>query len=154
MPDRAEQFDAIIIGAGQSGGPLSSALGNAGWNTAIIERRHVGGTCVNNGCTPSKTMIASARVAHLASRGADYGIQTGPIEIDFATVRRRKNEIVESFRAGSRRGIESAENVELIFGEASFIDHYQVRVELNDGVTRDLTAKTIVIRRSTVESEH
>ncbi|MFW6075200.1 MAG: FAD-dependent oxidoreductase, partial [Chloroflexota bacterium] len=98
MPNSVEQFDAIIIGAGQSGGPLSSALGNAGWKTAIIERQHVGGSCVNYGCTPSKTMIASARVAHLVSRGDDYGVRTRPAEIDFGTVKRRKKEVVESFR--------------------------------------------------------
>ena len=70
-------YDAIIIGAGQAGGPLSTALARAGWKTALVERDHVGGTCVNEGCTPTKTMVASARVAHLARRAADYGVQTG-----------------------------------------------------------------------------
>ena len=69
-----ENFDAIIIGTGQSGKPLAGALGAAGWKTAVIERKHVGGTCINYGCTPTKTMVASARVAYLARRGADYGV--------------------------------------------------------------------------------
>src|SRR5438874_5768785 len=94
-------YDAIVIGAGQSGGPLSTALARAGWKTAIVEREHVGGTCINEGCTPTKTMVASARVAYLARRGADYGVSTGPVTIDMARVRERKRNIVESFRGGS-----------------------------------------------------
>src|SRR6202158_1384864 len=99
------QYDAIIIGAGQAGGPLSTALANAGWKTALIEREHVGGTCINEGCTPTKTMVASARVAYLAGRAADYGVQTGPVSIDMTTVRKRKRAIVDSFRSGSERRI-------------------------------------------------
>ena len=76
------QYDAIIIGSGQAGTPLSVALANAGMRTVLIERKHVGGTCVNEGCTPTKTMVASGRVAYLARRAADYGVGTGPITID------------------------------------------------------------------------
>ncbi len=74
-----EQYDDIVIGSGQGGGPIATALANAGRRVALVERVHVGGTCVNEGCTPTKTMVASARVAHLARRGADYGVGTGPI---------------------------------------------------------------------------
>src|SRR5689334_7382563 len=95
------QFDAIVIGAGQAGVPLSQALAAAGMKTALIEKEHVGGTCINEGCTPTKTMVASARVAYLARRGADYGVQTGPMKIDLAKVRERKRAIVDSFRNGS-----------------------------------------------------
>src|SRR5262252_7007390 len=98
-------YDAIVIGAGMAGIPLSIALAEAGWKTAIIERVHVGGTCVNEGCTPTKTMVASARVAYLARRGADYGVHTGPISIDMAKVRQRKRDIVNSFRGSSERRI-------------------------------------------------
>src|SRR6266446_2734153 len=101
------RYDAIIIGAGQSGGPLSTTLAQAGWKTAIIERIHVGGTCINEGCTPTKTMVASARVAYLARRGADYGVHTGPISIDMLKVRQRKRDIVNSFRSGSENRIKS-----------------------------------------------
>jgi pyruvate/2-oxoglutarate dehydrogenase complex dihydrolipoamide dehydrogenase (E3) component len=83
-------YDAIVIGAGQAGGPLSTALARARWRTAIIELVHVGGTCVNEGCNPIKAMVASARVAYLARRGADYGVQTGPVTVDMTRVRQRK----------------------------------------------------------------
>src|SRR5712692_1053969 len=100
-------YDAIVIGAGMAGIPLTTALAQAGWKTAIIERVHVGGTCVNEGCTPTKTMVASARVAYLARRGTDYGVNTGPVTIDMVKVRQRKRDIVDSFRNGSQRSIES-----------------------------------------------
>src|SRR5216683_4822123 len=97
------EYDAIVIGAGQAGGPLSTALAQAGWKTAIIERVHVGGTCINEGCTPTKTMVASARVAYLARRAADYGVHTGPVTVDMAVVRQRKRAVVDDFRTGSER---------------------------------------------------
>src|SRR5881275_2828598 len=98
--NQTTHYDAIVIGAGQAGGPLSTTLAKAGRKTAIIERTHVGGTCINEGCTPTKTMVASARVAYLARRGADYGVQTGPVSIDMKRVRQRKRDIVDSFRTG------------------------------------------------------
>src|SRR5579871_4898648 len=94
-------YDAIIIGSGQAGGPLARTLANAGWHTALIEREHIGGTCVNEGCTPTKTMVASARVAYLARRAADYGVNVGPVMVDMQVVRQRKRAIVKSFRGGS-----------------------------------------------------
>ncbi len=140
-----EQYDAIVIGAGQSGGPLSTALAGAGRKTAIIEREHVGGTCINEGCTPTKTMVASARVAYLARRGADYGVNTGPISVDMKKVRQRKRDIVNSFRDSGQRRIENTEGVDLLFGEASFADHKVIEVRMNDGGTRRLSADTIII---------
>src|SRR5438045_8402199 len=104
-------YDAIVIGAGQSGGPLSTALARAGRKTALIEREHVGGTCINEGCTPTKTMVASARVAYLVKRAADYGVRTGPVSIDMSVVRKRKRDTVDSFRNGSQRRIASIEGV-------------------------------------------
>src|SRR5205807_854287 len=95
-----EQFDAIIVGSGQGGKPLCLSLAGAGWKTALLERQFIGGTCVNYGCTPTKTMVASARVAYLARRGADYGVQDGSVRVDLAKVRQRKRSIVESFRSG------------------------------------------------------
>src|SRR6266568_6861781 len=96
-------YDAIVIGAGQAGVPLSTTLARAGWKTALIERMHVGGTCINEGCTPTKTMVASGRVAYLARRAADYGVNTGAsdISIDLRKVRQRKRDIVDKFRNGS-----------------------------------------------------
>ncbi len=100
--------------------PLSQALARAGKRTALIEREHVGGTCINEGCTPTKTMVASARVAYLARRAADYGVQTGPIAIDMGRVRQRKRDIVTSFRGGSERRIANTEGLTLVYGEARF----------------------------------
>lgn len=148
MPS-SEQYDAIVIGAGQAGGPLSTALGEAGMRTALIERIHVGGTCVNEGCTPTKTMVASGRVAYLARRAADYGVHTGPISIDLAKVRQRKRDIVDSFRNGSQKKIEANDHVDLIFGEASFRGPKQVTVRLKDGGERQLSADQIFINAGT-----
>src|ERR1700751_6439111 len=86
----AEGYDAIVVGSGQGGTPLSRALAEAGMRTALVERTHVGGTCINEGCTPTKTIVASARVAYLARRAADYGVRTGNIDIDLTRVRQRK----------------------------------------------------------------
>jgi pyruvate/2-oxoglutarate dehydrogenase complex dihydrolipoamide dehydrogenase (E3) component len=119
MPS-SEKYDAIVIGAGQAGVPLSTALAKAGRRTVLIEREHVGGTCINEGCTPTKTMVASARVAYLARRAADYGVETGPVRVDLGVVRERKRSIVESFRGGSQRRIEGTDGVDLVFGDARF----------------------------------
>src|SRR5436190_18657212 len=102
---QATSYDAVVIGSGQAGGPLAGALAKAGRKTALVERAHVGGTCVNEGCTPTKTMVASARVAYLARRAADYGVRTGPVSVDLAKVRQRKRDIVASFRKGSAGGL-------------------------------------------------
>ena len=138
-------YDALVIGAGQAGGPLSTALANAGWKTALFERLHVGGTCINEGCTPTKTMVASARVAYLARRGADYGVQTGPVTIDMTKVRQRKRDIVESFRNSGQHRIETTDGVDLLMGEASFTGPKTLEVHLNNGEVRELTATTIFI---------
>src|SRR5438105_1707621 len=129
-------YDAIVIGAGQAGGPLSTALAQAGKKTAIIERIHVGGTCINEGCTPTKTMVASGRVAYLAKRAADYGVNTGPISVDMTIVRQRKRAIVDSWRNGSQSRIEQTPGVDLLMGEAHFTTPKTIEVRLNDGGTR------------------
>jgi pyruvate/2-oxoglutarate dehydrogenase complex dihydrolipoamide dehydrogenase (E3) component len=141
----AEKFDTIIIGTGQSGKPLALALGRAGRKTAVVERKHVGGTCINVGCTPTKTMVASARVAYLARRGADFGVHTSAPRVDLAEVWRRKQGVVEQFRGGGQRGLESVSAIDLMFGEGSFVDAHTVRVALNDGGERHLTADRVVI---------
>ncbi|MGH2495572.1 MAG: mercuric reductase [Ktedonobacteraceae bacterium] len=143
--NQTTQYDAIVIGAGQSGGPLSTALANAGWKTAIIERVHVGGTCINEGCTPTKTMVASARVAYLTRRGADYGVHSGPISIDMTKVRQRKRDIVDSFRNGSQSRIEDTKGVDLLMGEAHFTGPKTLEVVFHNGEHRQLTAETIFI---------
>jgi pyruvate/2-oxoglutarate dehydrogenase complex dihydrolipoamide dehydrogenase (E3) component len=145
----SEKYDAIIIGSGQAGTPLSTALAGAGMRTALIERSHVGGTCINEGCTPTKTMVASGRVAYLARRAADYGVNVGPISIDLKKVRQRKRDIVDTFRNGSQKGIEKAKNLDLIFGAASFSGLKSVTVQLKDGGERSLSADKIFINAGT-----
>src|ERR1700723_838440 len=106
-----QHYDAIVIGSGQGGNPLCQALGNAGLRTALIEKIHVGGTCINEGCTPTKTMVASGRVAYLARRGADYGVRTGSLRIDMKRVRKRKRDIVNLFRGGQQKKVEGTKNL-------------------------------------------
>ena len=137
--------DTIIIGSGQAGKPLAFALAAAGRKVALIEREHVGGTCINVGCTPTKTMVASARVAYLARRAHEYGVSAGPVEVDMAAVVTRKQAIVERFRNYSTQKLQATEGVDLIFGAARFVDSHTVEVALNDGGTHRLTAPRFVI---------
>ena len=138
----AQQYDAIVIGSGQGGTPLSMALADAGIRTALIERKHVGGTCINEGCTPTKTMVASGRVAYLARRAADYGVHTGPVNIDLEKVRQRKRDIVDRFRNGNQNRLEKTENLDLIFGEGSLVGPKTIAVRLKDGSQLSLSART------------
>ena len=140
-----QQYDVLVVGAGQGGGPLSSALARAGRRVAIIEREHVGGTCINEGCTPTKTMVASARAAYIARRGADYGVGVGAITMDMRKVRQRKRDIVDSFRSGSENAIRETPGLDLLMGEARFTGPKAMRVTLRDGQTRDLAAETIIL---------
>lgn len=136
--------DALVIGSGQGGGPLAGALARAGWRTVLVERRHIGGTCVNEGCTPSKTMIASARVAYLAKRAADFGVRCGDVSIDMKSVIARKRAIVSDFRTGDERRLADA-GVEVVFGDARFVGERRVDVRVSDGTTRTLIAPTIIV---------
>src|SRR5262245_50942525 len=146
MTSKPKHYDAIIIGTGQGGVPLAKALAGAGWKTAVLEKKYVGGTCINFGCTPTKTMVASARVAYLARRAADYGVRTGRVGVDLRRVRQRKRDIVHSFRNGTESGLEETKNVELLFGTAAFSDRKTVSLRPHGGgATRTLTADVIVI---------
>jgi len=140
-----QHYDAVIIGAGQAGVPLARALAQSGRTTALIEREHVGGTCINEGCTPTKTMVASARVTYLARRGADYGVQTGPVALDLTKVRQRKRDIVASFRGGLERRLKQTDRLVLLAGEASFTAPKSLDVRLNSGDQVALTADLIFI---------
>ena len=140
-----QRYDCLVIGSGQSGTPLVTALAKAGYRTALIEREHIAGTCINEGCTPTKTMVASARVAYLARRASDYGVNTGPVTVDMVKVRQRKRDIVNSFRGGSEGRLQGVPNLEVLFGEASFTGPKTMRVRMNDGSDRDLAAERIFI---------
>ncbi|MCW5982298.1 MAG: mercuric reductase [Bryobacteraceae bacterium] len=145
MTATTSRYDAIIIGTGQGGVPLAHALAGAGKRTAIVEKEHVGGSCINEGCTPTKTMAASARVAYLARRAADYGVETGGVGVRMEKVRERKRAIVEQFRDGGRKRLETNEGVDLVFGHAEFSGPGMVQVRESGGHTRELEAEWIVI---------
>ncbi|WP_345243747.1 mercuric reductase [Nibrella saemangeumensis] len=147
--DNQEQFDAIIIGVGQAGKPLALDLAGKGWKTAVIERNFLGGSCINYGCTPTKSLIASAQIAYHARRSGDYGITTGDVRVDYPAVKKRKDEIVEQFREGIQKKFDEAEHLTLIRGEARFTGPKQVEVALNEGGSRTLTADHIFIDTGT-----
>lgn len=136
--------NALIIGAGQAGVPLARDLAKAGRRTLLIERAHVGGTCINEGCTPTKTMVASARVAYLARRGGDYGVELRDLHVDMARVRERKRAIVESFRSGSERRLDSS-GVERLDAEARFTGPRTVVARDHEGHERHVEADLVFI---------
>src|SRR6516162_7869484 len=94
------RYDAVVIGSGQAGNPLSQKLADQGWSVALIERDHLGGTCINTGCTPTKTMIASAQVAHYARNASRWGVRAGQVSVDLSRIVARKDQIVDQFRLG------------------------------------------------------
>jgi pyruvate/2-oxoglutarate dehydrogenase complex dihydrolipoamide dehydrogenase (E3) component len=122
------RFDAIVVGAGQAGPPLAGRLTAAGHTVAMVERKLIGGTCVNTGCIPTKTLVASAQAAHLARRGADYGVGTGAVSVDMARVKARKDAIM----LGDRRGVEDwlygMNGCTVIRGHARFEDPHTLRI--------------------------
>jgi len=122
------KYDAIIIGSGQAGFPLAGALTSRGWKVALAEGAQLGGTCINTGCSPTKTIIASARAAHIARRAADFGVQTGPISIDFDKVMSRKNAIIQRFRGGIESWLTGIDNLTIYHHFASFEGPDKVRV--------------------------
>lgn len=140
-----EQFDALIIGAGQSGVPLAKKLALAGWKTALIEKRLLGGTCINDGCTPTKTLVASARMAYMAGRSADLGIEIPAFEINFEKIMERQAGVVSQFRAGTTAGVEQTENLTVIFGEANFVNNNTLQVTASGPGSGEYTAKYIFI---------
>jgi pyruvate/2-oxoglutarate dehydrogenase complex dihydrolipoamide dehydrogenase (E3) component len=146
MTSSTKSYDAIVIGSGQGGNPLAITLTKEGRKTAVIEASHVGGCCVNEGCTPTKTMIASGRVAYLARRaGKDYGVNVGSdVQIDMQKVRQRKRDIVTSFRGGGENRLKSA-GVDVIMGSASFLSKDEVKVTLNEGGEQVCTAPLMFI---------
>jgi pyruvate/2-oxoglutarate dehydrogenase complex dihydrolipoamide dehydrogenase (E3) component len=143
-----EQYDAVVIGTSQGGRFLPIELARAGRRVALVERGRLGGVCVNTGCTPTKTMVASARLAFQARRGAEYGVRTGPVSVDLAVVRERKRAMV----AGARQNYASRltqDGLDVIEGEARFTGPKTVEVALTDGGTRQLGAPVIVIDTGT-----
>ncbi len=129
MTGAARTFDAIIIGCGQAGPSLAGRLSAAGMTVALVERKLVGGTCVNTGCMPTKTMVASAYAAHLARRAADYGVTlSGPVGVDMKAIKARKDKVSNDARKGLEDWIASMPGCTLFRGHARFEDPHTVRV--------------------------
>jgi pyruvate/2-oxoglutarate dehydrogenase complex dihydrolipoamide dehydrogenase (E3) component len=122
------RFDAIVIGTGQAGPSMAARLTGAGMSVAVVERHLIGGTCVNTGCTPTKTLVASAYAAHLARRGADFGVMTGDVRIDMARIHARSQKIVMDSRTGNETWLRSMEDCTLLLGHARFEGPHAVRV--------------------------
>ena len=123
-----KDYDAIIIGSGQAGNPLAHKLADRGWTVALIEREHLGGSCINYGCTPTKTMVASARMAHYARRSADFGVETGAVSVDLQKVVERKNRIVEQWRSGQESHVAKRPSLDLYRGTGRFVGAHTVAV--------------------------
>ena len=122
------RFDAIIIGTGQAGPALAARLSDSGMKVAIIERKLFGGTCVNNGCIPTKTMVASAYAAHMARRAADFGVDSGPVTVDMKRVKARKDEISGHFNKGVENWMQGLAHGTIYRGHARFESPRTVRV--------------------------
>jgi pyruvate/2-oxoglutarate dehydrogenase complex dihydrolipoamide dehydrogenase (E3) component len=122
-------FDAIIVGAGQAGPSLAGRLTAAGWKVALVERERLGGTCVNVGCTPTKTMVASAEAAHKARSGGIYGFDCGDVRVNLAAVRARTQAVVDSSRSGLEKWLSGMDNCTIYWGHATFESATQIRVD-------------------------
>ncbi|CDO89207.1 mercuric reductase [Mycobacterium triplex] len=125
----SEHFDAIIVGAGQAGPSLAGRLTAVGQRVAVVERKLLGGTCVNTGCIPTKTLVASAHVAQLARRSGEYGVATGWISVDMAKVKARKDAIVLAERKGVEDWLDGMDGCTVIRGHTRFIDPHTLRVD-------------------------
>jgi len=124
-----ETYDAIVIGAGQAGPSLAVRLAQAGQRVALVERKHLGGTCVNDGCIPTKTLVASARAAHVARRASDWGVQVpGPVTVDMAAVKARKDRVVAQSIEGLRQWLGGTPNIEIVWGHARFTGPHAIEV--------------------------
>jgi pyruvate/2-oxoglutarate dehydrogenase complex dihydrolipoamide dehydrogenase (E3) component len=140
-----KKYDAIIIGAGQAGAPLAKKLAMAGKKTVIIEKRFYGGTCVNDGCTPTKTLVASAKAAYMAGKSSDLGVPVKRFSINMQQIKKRKDEIVLRSRNGGLHAAEKTKNLDVLFGEATFTSDKTVTVNLNNGLKQTLQAELIFL---------
>jgi pyruvate/2-oxoglutarate dehydrogenase complex dihydrolipoamide dehydrogenase (E3) component len=145
---KPEKFEVLILGSGTAGKLLAWHMAGSGRRTAVVERRWVGGSCPNIACLPSKNEIRSAQVAHLVRHGAQFGMMTGPVKVDMATVRRRKRDMVEAQIAAHLKKY-SASGAELIMGTGRFVAPKTLEVNLNDGGTRTLAGGQVFLNIGT-----
>ena len=122
------KYDAIVIGSGQAGVPLSFRFADIGWQVALIEKSYLGGTCINNGCTPTKTMVHRAQVAYYARNAARWGVRTSDVSADLAAIVTQKNKVVHSFRDGKQKQMMRRPNLHFYNGQARFVGVHQVLV--------------------------
>jgi pyruvate/2-oxoglutarate dehydrogenase complex dihydrolipoamide dehydrogenase (E3) component len=141
---RPEQYDALVLGSGKSGKLLAWHMAQSGRRTAVVERRWIGGSCPNIACLPSKNEIWSAKVAHLARHGAHFGVMTGPITVDMATVVQRKRAMVQR-EIDAHLHNYKVTGAELIMGNGRFVASRTLEVHLNDGGTRVLAGEHVFI---------
>ncbi len=144
-----KKYDAIVIGSGVAGTPLAKKLAKAGRKTLLIEKRWVGGTCTNDGCTPTKTMIASAREAYQAGRCSQLGITIDSFSVSIDTVIDRKDEIVQLFRNHAEEDVLDTKNLTLLYGTASFLDENTIEVLTAEGDKQTYKGKQIFINTGT-----
>ncbi|MDF1567888.1 MAG: mercuric reductase [Spirochaetaceae bacterium] len=138
-------LDLIIIGSGQAAGPLAQVSASKGWSVAVVESQFAGGTCINTGCTPTKTLVASARAAYVVRNGEKWGLGPANLLVDWLKIRRRRDDIVEEFRRGSLRGLENTEGITYFNGRASFTAPGEIEVIFEDGSKERLRGKRIVL---------
>jgi len=143
-----ELYDAIVIGTSKGGRFLPVDLAKAGHRVALVERGPLGGVCINSGCTPTKTMVASARLAYQARRAAEYGVRIGQVSVDLAAVRERTRAVVAGSRQNYAR-LQARDGIDLIEGEAHFTGPKTIEIALTDGGTRQLSAPVVVIDTGT-----
>ena len=139
------KYDAVIIGAGQSGMPLARQISGKGLKVALIEEGEIGGTCINEGCSPTKTMVASAKVAYQVSRASDFGVRVDGYTVDQKAVKKRKNYIIDLFRGGADSGLKKAENVDIVKGKGTFVSDKEVNVQPLKGDSFSIRADKLFI---------
>src|SRR5499427_7870010 len=122
------KYDAIIVGSGQAGNPLAFRLADLGWSVALLETKNLGGTCINVGCTPTKTMVHRAQVAHYARNAARWGVNTSEVSVDLGKIVAQKEELVLSFRGGQQRRVDERKNIRLYRNRARFVAPHQLHV--------------------------
>src|SRR5438309_7806220 len=122
------KYDAIIIGSGQAGNPLAYRLADLGWSIALVEQKHLGGTCINTGCTPTKTMVHRAQVVHYARNATLWGVNASSVSVDLPKIVAQKDEVVLSFRGGQQKQVDKRPNLRLHHGHARFVAPHQLQV--------------------------
>src|SRR5690606_4061101 len=140
-----KKYEAIIIGAGQAGMPLAGKISKKGLKVALIEQDKIGGTCINDGCSPTKTMVASAKVAYTVSRANEFGIKVPTFSIDQKAIKNRKEEIVQLFRGGAESRLKKGKNISIINGRGKLISDNVVEITTSKDETFKIQGDKIFI---------